>query len=115
MATSLGVSSLPPTPILSRMKTRVRQKCALTRVQRPRLERPPLPKKQKKQRPRRKRSPQRKRKKHRENGERPRNRRLNPKPRTRGPRNINSLRNLRHALGDAPPSDQGPPAHHHAT
>jgi phosphatidylserine/phosphatidylglycerophosphate/cardiolipin synthase-like enzyme len=49
----------------------------------------PLPKKQKKQRPRRKRSPQRKRKKHRENGERPRNRRLNPKPRTRGARNVN--------------------------
>src|SRR5437588_11565741 len=88
MATSLGVSSLPPTPTLSRMKTRVRQKCALTGVQRPRLERPPLPKKQKKQRPRRKRSPQRKRKKHRENGERPRNRRLNPKPRARRARNV---------------------------
>src|SRR5207245_10311011 len=87
MATSLGVSSLPPTPTLSRMKTRVRQKCALTRAQRPRLERPPLPKRQR-QRPRRKRSPQRKRKKHRENGERLRNRRLNPKQRARRARKV---------------------------
>jgi len=36
-----------------------------------------------------KKAKQRKRKKHRENGERPRNRRLNPKPRTRGARNVN--------------------------
>src|SRR6516162_3732443 len=97
MTPSPGASSLPPTPTLSRMKTRVRQRSAPTRAKRLRLERPELPRRQRPRRkPRKQRKPKRRRKqrKHRgharplsangklaaaKTGERLRNRRLNPK------------------------------------
>src|SRR6266436_3679454 len=109
MTPSPGASSLPPTQILSGMKTRVPQKCARTRAPRPRLARPPLPKKQRtrrkrsQQRRRRKRRKRKKQRKHRDrarrrsapekrplakNGERLQNPSLKPKPRARRARRV---------------------------